>query len=184
MEQEYAGLFRRVGSTIIDMLVLFAIVFCIYSLLFLAVHTMHSPEMSLEVKKNTSTLHNFVSNNLSTLNHMSYGQTDVNYYTLTLDMLSVLFAIIVFFIPPIYYVYYWKIRNATIGEKWLKLKVLGENGETNLSISQLFLRWLVYLLSSLLNTATIVNFLLVIFSSKRQLIHDSLTKTIVVKVKD
>ena len=184
MEQECAGLFRRVGSAIIDMAILFVVIFCMYCLFCFAIHLFHSPEMSSEVQKNTLTLRHFVANNLSTLNNMEYGQVSVTYNSLTLDILSVLFAVIVFITPPVYYITYWKKRNATIGQKWLNLKLLGEDGATDISVPRLFMRWVVYSLSSLLHSIIIVNFFLVIFPSKRQLIHDLLCRTIVVKMKD
>ena len=184
MEQEYAGILRRVGSAIIDMTILFIVIFGLYYLFCLAVHLFYSPEISSELQKNTFTLHHLITNNLSTLNNMDHGQVSVTYNSLTLDILSVVFAVIAFIIPPVYYTFCWKKRNATIGATCLNLKVLHENGEKDMSVFRLFIRWLLYFLSCVLHSIIIVNFFLVIFANKKQLIHDLLCQTVVVKVQD
>ena len=180
MKKQYAGLFRRVGGSIIDIIILTVVIFCMYTIFGFVVEFFHSPEMSAEVHKNTATLQHFVTNNVSTLNQMGSGPVSDTAYPITLDTLSVLFGILVLIIPPIYYISYWKTRNATIGEKWLDLKVTYENGDTDMSVFRLFIRWLVYLCASILYPLIILNFLLVIFASKRQLLQDALCGTIVV----
>lgn len=96
---------------------------------------------------------------------------------LTESMESPLGRLILYGIPLVYCVVFWKFRSATPGKLLLDMKIVDATTGANPSSGRLLLRYLGYIVCVL---SFFVGFLWIVFDKRRQGWHDKMANTLVI----
>ncbi len=84
------------------------------------------------------------------------------------------FVIFNLIIPAVYFISFWRYKGATPGKIIMHMKIVDARSFTSPTTGQLFIRFLGYGIA-------IFGIWLIVFSKRRQALHDKMAKTVVIK---